>query len=1102
MRSLHFSLLSASLAALLLPVTTVAEIAGRDWLGNVAQVGSRELHNLNPRADDPFNGQVSLEYLSSGDGTTAGSDPDNVWYIQKFVTEYLSRITAERRNGVFWAGGATTGDDMDNVDEFIEGRLSDNGVKAFDVYPITDFEGMGMDGTVKTQHWWRAINRMSKALALSCSGNGIAYVYLKPINCRTIFSPPSQNPLDSDPEHGNVPTNGEIWYYAELPTLMRNPNIKQIKTFYKKDGDYRFTVDLAWDADADAATHPRTEFDDIVMDASPITLPAAAGRDPLKRRSAFIPLIGRSNSTLTTAPLDVDTTTTFQTLIYPSSTPSSIQLTTAIETPAVDSTTETTASTSLLAVSIDTSVSTSVIVIPTETLTPTSYVQPTTVVGTPTTDTTTELPTSTLISSVSIESSVSNATPSSLPADTTTVPTSLTETPSQIVPQDTTTESSYLSGTGSASSTAFVSATTTDPATTSATTGAVVIPGLVVVDGTTVITGGDVTSPIPITVTTSIDPKGTEASSSAIEIQSSVINLALDIQNFIDNPSKDKADNANDNIVILLPLVTTLFGSLSGNPDPSPKPCSASTNLITTLFNAVSCLVDNLTKTTKLITDSVMDNFTDLTDLTNTLALLKGLEDPLDTENDEDDDDDDDNSTQTEDQSSTEASTASTTESTTETCTATVTASDCLAICPTSISGVTNAATASCTTTCFSTISGCDVTAYTTTSYTAEACLLPTGDLAAPTGAFTEVWWDYGISCAGDCAAYTVPAASIDGVTATASASGQTSGQTTATSTDGAAISGILVNTPSATTVTSVLSTPVSSTFVTSTRTAVSSVSTSDVVLESTTPGESTTTDQSSTADESTTVLTTTPRETTTANKSTTVLTTTPGETTTPGVTTTADTLTTTENTIPSTTAAADPTIEGWPFCVNHGGPNVATPYCQCSTTTEGQTFFATATLISGQCASYTSFPSDVTLAPITTAVATTAAPEPYIETESNGDVLSYPDRTYEYGDVYTGIKVTFTIGVGTPVTISTPVPTQTDSNDSGSSQCHSIDDACDRAYAQFEDDKVYTGWTSYYSRVQSGMIMVASFGQAGCTAQFECDDYGIGMTGAVIKDA
>lgn len=91
---------------------------------------------------------------------------------------------------------------------------------------------MGLSESNKDGKWWRAINRASKALAASANG-GTAYVYLNANNCRNLFSPPSQNPQDSDPDHGGQATNGEIWYYAELPTLMRNLNVNKIVTFYK-----------------------------------------------------------------------------------------------------------------------------------------------------------------------------------------------------------------------------------------------------------------------------------------------------------------------------------------------------------------------------------------------------------------------------------------------------------------------------------------------------------------------------------------------------------------------------------------------------------------------------------------------------------------------------------------------------------------------------------------------------------------------------------------------------------------------------------------------------------------------------------------------------
>ncbi|KAH8659000.1 hypothetical protein BGZ61DRAFT_540341 [Ilyonectria robusta] len=1040
MRSFTFSLLCASVAALSFP----SDLSGRDSTNIVAQ--------LQPRVDDPFGGQVAWTDMTSGDGANSRGDSDKIWYLQDFITKYLDRIPAENRNGVFWAGGSTSEDDFDYIDEFIESptRLDSQGVKADMVYPLSDFQAMGLDGT-KTQLWWRAINRMSKALAASASGGGIAYVYLRPVNCRTIFSPPSQNPQDNDPDHGGVATNGEIWYYAELPMLMRNTNINQIVTFYKNGR--KFETKVEWDATRDAATHPRNEFDDIAMDASPIVLPAAAGRAPLKKRRAFVPRFEGSNTTMTTLPIEADTTTTWATWNIPTTTPDAVE--------------PTTESTSLL---VPVESSTDVVSEPANTETPTSFVAPTTEAGTPTSDPVVEETSTTLIPPTSDVTSDPIGTPSApstdIPVPTTTVALTSDTLTTNPVAVDSTTETSVL---GEVTSTTFAAATTTDAVPTSATTGAVVIPGLVVVDGTTVITGGDITSPIPVTVTTSIDPKGTEASSSAIAIQSSIIALIPDIQNYIDNPSKDKADNANNNIIILLPLVTNLFGSLSGSPDPNPKPCSASTNLIKTLFNAVSCVVDNLTKVTSQITKSVEDEFKNLEDITSTLALLQGLEEPLDTKNDEEEDDE--NSSKTDQQSSTEASTAeSTTEATTETCTATITASDCLVICPTATSGVTLAATASCSTTCFSTVSGCDATAYTTTSYTVEACLLPTGDLAAPTGDFVGVWWDYGLSCAGNCGAYTLPSASVDEATSTTGVAAEA----TSTTTEGVPTSE--TTTPglaSVTSITSDLSTPVPSTLVTSIRTTESDL-TSDTT-ETTTTEDLTTTE--ATTDETTTL----------------------GQVTTPGQTTTMDAASTTADI--TTTEAPQPTIEGWPFCGVFGGPRVATPYCQCSTTEEGQTFFATATLIDGQCTGYTSFPSDITLAPTEAPTTAPHVAEPYTET-TDGTVLAYPDRTVEYGNVYTGIKVTFTYGVGTPTTISTPVPTQTDSNNKGSSQCHSIDDACDRAFEQFEDAKVYTQFTSYYSRIKSGIIVAATFGQAGCTAQWDCDDFGIGMTGLDIKNA
>ncbi|KAI9675993.1 MAG: hypothetical protein M1817_000736 [Caeruleum heppii] len=229
---------------------------------------------------DFFEGKISWQHMTSGDGTRDGDDPDRVWHVKKFLNHYLEK-TQDKRVGVFWAGGATTEEDFDNINEFQELPVNFQGVIAFDVFENSIFESMGLSWYNKNNLWWRAINRACKALAAGCTG-GTAYVYMNNNNCRTLFSPPSKRPLDADPDHGGVATNGEIWYYSELPTLMRNTNIKQIVTFYKKPNDHRFTRDVAWDVDRDT-DKPRDFLQDIAMDAAPIIIPPEMGRPPLKR---------------------------------------------------------------------------------------------------------------------------------------------------------------------------------------------------------------------------------------------------------------------------------------------------------------------------------------------------------------------------------------------------------------------------------------------------------------------------------------------------------------------------------------------------------------------------------------------------------------------------------------------------------------------------------------------------------------------------------------------------------------------------------------------------------------------------------------------------
>ncbi|KAL8670908.1 MAG: hypothetical protein Q9168_004575 [Polycauliona sp. 1 TL-2023] len=245
---------------------------------------------LAPRADGDggVGNDIKWTGMTSGDGEKSGKDSDAVWYIKDAIEEYTTQYPAPAdRVGVFWGGGGMTQDDFDDIDEFIEATLGMKGKKFVDVftYEILKNKG-GINPSIQDNKYWRGVNRVSKALAASCSG-GTAYVFMKPNGCRTLFSPPSQHPQDSDPAHGGQATNGEIWYYAELPTLMRNLNIQKIVTFYKTTrtpgNPPKFVQDTQWDVDR-AGDKKRTDLADIAMDATPIQLPPEAGRGPLRKR--------------------------------------------------------------------------------------------------------------------------------------------------------------------------------------------------------------------------------------------------------------------------------------------------------------------------------------------------------------------------------------------------------------------------------------------------------------------------------------------------------------------------------------------------------------------------------------------------------------------------------------------------------------------------------------------------------------------------------------------------------------------------------------------------------------------------------------------------
>ncbi|KAL8725407.1 MAG: hypothetical protein Q9181_006429 [Wetmoreana brouardii] len=246
--------------------------------------------------------EIKWTQWTAGDGVKDGKDVDGIWYVKDAIAMYTEPLPdPNNRVGVFWVGGFMTQDDFDKIREFIKIYTGSKGKIAYDVFPTDIVQSLGLNKSNKNGLWWRAINRACKSLSAAAFG-GTAYVYTNNNNCRHLFSPPSQHPRDSDPDHGGQATNGEIWYYTELPTLMRNLNIDKIVTFYKTGQPSGSVQNVAWDVDRvgillpavmpcwkansnnQDKDKPRDFLEDFALDVSPIILPPDAGRSPLKHK--------------------------------------------------------------------------------------------------------------------------------------------------------------------------------------------------------------------------------------------------------------------------------------------------------------------------------------------------------------------------------------------------------------------------------------------------------------------------------------------------------------------------------------------------------------------------------------------------------------------------------------------------------------------------------------------------------------------------------------------------------------------------------------------------------------------------------------------------
>jgi hypothetical protein len=95
------------------------------------------------------------------------------------------------------------------------------------------------------------------------------------------------------------------------------------------------------------------------------------------------------------------------------------------------------------------------------------------------------------------------------------------------------------------------------------------------------------------------------------------------IQSYIDSPDPPKATNAINLINKIEPTVESLFAKISPPSGSQNKDCSASTNLISDMFNAVRCTVDNLNKAADDIESEIKAGFTDIGPLSSTLENIK-----------------------------------------------------------------------------------------------------------------------------------------------------------------------------------------------------------------------------------------------------------------------------------------------------------------------------------------------------------------------------------------------------------------------------------------------------------------------------------------------
>ena len=176
-------------------------------------------------------------------------DGYDFWYVHDSIDAYVKRFPdADDRISIFFTGGLTK-EHEDDIKFFNKDNLDSKGKLYFDIYTDEDLEGNGLSEKDNNIKYYRYGNRASKGLSLGSSG-GTGYLWMDPENGRNIWSPASKKPQNQDPDHDGKATNGEVWAYSELPSLMRNSNINRIVSFHRSGssgGKPAFQQTAQWD---------------------------------------------------------------------------------------------------------------------------------------------------------------------------------------------------------------------------------------------------------------------------------------------------------------------------------------------------------------------------------------------------------------------------------------------------------------------------------------------------------------------------------------------------------------------------------------------------------------------------------------------------------------------------------------------------------------------------------------------------------------------------------------------------------------------------------------------------------------------------------------